>query len=281
MRMSAMVGAVALACLIALGPIAAAALNEDRLLVQPCEERIILLNGGIDFPAVPLVESADVILVLLPHTDITTVAPVEREVLGDIERVEKGTAPRTIIYTANTFGAFVQAGVRAKLFLKKFPDRDAHYIIARLPPDILPPGVGVSISATSYGGEPARVVRVGSSILIEVLVTARSELFAFVVDVYAGFRRPDGTSVWVSGTPLAPTTVESTTPVPFLKAASGKSTAIGVTYRLSEADPPGWYTLFAAVVRAGDDPSDPCAWRDVFSVPLQVSDEPSSIVIVD
>jgi hypothetical protein len=278
MRTSAVAAALVFAFLTVVASIAAAA---PVVAVGPCEERLMQLNGGIDFPAVPLVDSADVILVLLPHADITTIAPVEREVVGDIERVEKGTAPRTIIYTANTFGAFVRAGVRAKLFLKKFADRDAHYIIGTLSAEILPRAVGVSVSATSYGGDPARVVRIGSSILLEVVVTPRSEAAAAViVDAYAGLRRPNGDTVWISGTPLVPTLVESATPVPFLAGVPGKRTAIGVTYPVSETDPEGWYTLFAVVVLAGTDPNDPCAWRDVASFPLQITHEPSLITIL-
>jgi len=277
MRTSAVAAALVLAFLTVVASVAAAA---PLFAVGPCEERLMLLHGGIDFPSLPLVDSADVIVVLLPRTDITTIASVEREVVGEIERVEKGTAPRTIIYTANTFGAFVRAGVRAKLFLKKFADRDAHYIIGTLPAEILPRPVGVSISATSYGGDPARVVRVGSSILLEVVVTPRSESVAFTVDVYAGLRRPNGDTVWISGTPLAPTLVESAAPVPFLAAAPGQRGIEMGAFIGEMRAPEGWYTLFAVVVSAGSDPSDPCAWRDVASVPLQVTHEPSRITIL-
>lgn len=278
MRTSVVAAALVFAFLTVVASIAAAA---PLFAIGPCEERLMLEHGGIDFPALPLVDSADVILVLLPHADITTIAPVEGEVVGDIERVEKGTAPRTIIYTANTFGASVRAGVRVKLFLKRFADRDAHYIVGTLPPEMLPRAVGVSVSATSYG-DPARMVRVGSSILLEVVVTPRSEAAAaaVIVDAYAGLRRPNGDTVWISGTPLVPTLVESATPVPFLAGVPGKRTAIGVTYPVSETDPEGWYTLFAVVVSAGADPTDPCAWRDVASFPLQITHEPSLITIL-
>jgi hypothetical protein len=238
----------------------------------PCEDAIAL-QGAIDFPAVPLVDSADVIVVLTPHTDIVTIAPVERVVLGDIERVEKGVAPQTIVYTANSFGAGVRAGVRVKLFLKAFSDRNVHYIIAALPPEIVPSVVSVSVSATSYGGAPARVTRIGSSVLIEALVTAREGFSEFVnVDVYAGFLRPNGASVWVSGNALAPTLVESATPVPFLVGAPGQPTAIGVTYRFTEADPRGWHTVYGVVVFAGADPRNPCNWVHTSAFPLLVTD---------
>lgn len=142
-----------------------------------------------------------------------------------------------------------------------------------LPPEIVPSVVSVSVSATSYGGAPARVTRIGSSILIEALVTAREGFSELVnVDVYAGFLRPNGASVWVSGNALAPTLVESATPVPFLVGAPGKTTAIGVTYRFAEADPRGWYTVYGVVVFAGADPRNPCEWIHTSTFPLLVTD---------
>lgn len=265
MRRRALAAGVAFTSLLVLASSAAAG---------PCEDQISQIHGGIDFPAVPLVESADVIVVFTPHIDIVTIAPVDRVVPGDLERVEKGTEPATIVYTKDTFGAFLQADVRTKLFLKAFSDGHAHYIIGKLPPEILPPAVGVSVSATNYGGQPARRIRVGSSALIEAVVTPRPGFGDFtIVDVYAGFFRPNGTSVWVSGTPLAPTLVESATPVPFLAGVPGKvTTAIGATYRFVDSDPRGWYTVFGAVVFAGADPYNPCAWIDTSASSLLVSD---------
>jgi hypothetical protein len=263
MRTPTMASALAVVSLIVLASIAAAG---------PCEDRIMQIFP-IDFPAVPLVDSADVILVFTPQVDITTISSVERVVPGDVERVEKGTAPPTIVYTANTFGAFPQAGVRTKLFLKAFADGHAHYIIAKGPPQIAPPAIAVSVSASSYGSEIAREMRIGSSALIEAVITSRPGFGEFrKVDVYAGFIRPNGSRVWISGTPLAPTLVESATPVPFLAGATGPTTAIGATYRFADADPRGWYTIFGAVVYAGVDLGDPCGWIDTSAAPLLVSD---------
>src|SRR5437870_3632971 len=59
----------------------------------PARNRSARSSGGIDFPAVPLVDAADVIVVFTPHIDIVTIAPVDRVVPGDLERVEKGAAP--------------------------------------------------------------------------------------------------------------------------------------------------------------------------------------------
>jgi len=262
MRIRLLAAGVAFTSLLVLASIAAAG---------PCEEQISQIVGGIDFPAVPLVDAADVIVVFTPHIDIVTIAPVDRVVPGDLERVEKGAAPATIVYTKDSFGAFPQAGVRTKLFLKAFSDGHAHYIIGKLPPEILPPSVAVNVSATSYGGDSARRIRVGSSALIEAVVTPRPGFFR-IVDVYAGFIRPNGTSVWVSGTPLAPTLVESAAPVPFLAGVPGKATAIGATYRFADSDPRGWYTVFGAVVFAGADPYNPCAWIDTSWSSLLVTD---------
>jgi hypothetical protein len=244
----------------------------------PCEERLLLLNGGIDFPAVPPEESADVIVVFTPHVDIVTFSLDDRVVPGDLERVEKGTAPQTIVYRGNGFGASPQAGVRARFFLKAFPDGNAHYIIGKSPPEVLPPAIAVSVSAAGFGG-PIRATRIGSLALIEAVVTPRpgSQLIA---DVYAGLRRPDGSSVWLSGTPLAPTLVESATPVPFLVGLSSKAAAIGATYRFADSDPPGWYTVFGAVVFTGSDPRDPCGWIHTSASPLFVTDQAPAFIIL-
>jgi hypothetical protein len=264
MRIRLLAGGVAFTSLLVLASIAAAG---------PCEEQISQIVGGIDFPPIGLVDSADVIVVFTPHIDIVTIAPVDRVVPGDLERVEKGAAPATIVYTKDGFGAFPQAGVRAKFFLTAFSDGHAHYIIGKLPPEILPPSVAINVSATNYGGDSARRIRIGSSALIEAVVTPRPGFGEFrIVDVYAGFIRPNGTSVWVSGTPLAPTLVESATPVPFLAGVPGKATAIGATYRFADSDPRGWYTVFGAVVYAGADPHNPCAWIDTSASSLLVTD---------
>lgn len=117
------------------------------------------------------------------------------------------------------------------------------------------------------------MIRVGSSALIEAVVTPRPGFGEFtIVDVYAGFIRPNGTSVWVSGTPLAPTLVESATPVPFLAGVPGQATAIGATYRFADSDPRGWYTVFGVVVFAGADPHNPCAWIHTSTSSLLVTD---------
>src|SRR5262249_46824600 len=127
--------------------------------------------------------------------------------------------------------------------------------------------------ATSYGIEAAREIRIGSSALIEAVVTSRPNFGEFVkVDVYAGLIRPNGSRVWISGTALAPTLVESATPVPFLAGVTGKSTAIAAPYRFAAADPRGWYTSLGAVVSAGVALGAPCGWIDPAAAPLLVSD---------
>src|SRR5262245_26212126 len=102
MRLRATVAGLSVAFLVVLASIASAG---------PCEETIGLLSPRHYAPT-PLVDAAAVIVVFTPHVSITTIAPVERVVPGDIHRVEKGVAPQSIVYTANTFGAFPEAGVR-------------------------------------------------------------------------------------------------------------------------------------------------------------------------
>jgi hypothetical protein len=88
-----------------------------------------------DYASVPIESLADVILVIEPHAtlalDLPT--PAERIVQGSIVRVEKGVVPHTIVHTSRTIVAPLRAGVPAKLFLKAFKDRNAHYIIGVFP----------------------------------------------------------------------------------------------------------------------------------------------------
>ena len=92
-------------------------------------------SAQVDYPAVPVEQRADVILVLKPHTtfDLHVSSPAERIVEGDIVRLEKGVVPQTIVHTPNTMVAPLRAGVPVKLFLKAFRGRNAHYIIGVFP----------------------------------------------------------------------------------------------------------------------------------------------------
>jgi hypothetical protein len=120
------------------------------------------------------------------------------------------------------------------------------------------------------------VTPIGSSIAIEALVTAQNGLADLVkVDVYAGFMRPNGDTVWVTGTALAPMLTASAVPVPFLVGAPAKATAFGVTYRFVSTDLRGWYLLNGLVVRAGADPHDPCQWMNTSTFPFS-SPSPSA-----
>jgi hypothetical protein len=88
-------------------------------------------RGHIDRPAVPIAQAADVIMVIVPDETIELHVPTphERVVRGSIARLEKGPLPQRIVHTPNTIVTGLQAGVPAKVFLKKFKDRDDYYII--------------------------------------------------------------------------------------------------------------------------------------------------------
>ena len=88
-------------------------------------------RGNVDYPAVPLEQAADVIVVLVPDRTFYLVFPTphERVVHGSITHLLKGPLPHTIVHTPNTFVTSLEKGVPTKLFLKKFADRDAYYII--------------------------------------------------------------------------------------------------------------------------------------------------------
>lgn len=87
------------------------------------------------FPAVPIEQAADVIVVLRPNASFPLLlpAPTDREVYGSILRVEKGVVPHRIVHKRHSFITSLEAGVPRKLFLKAFPDGSGHYIIGNFP----------------------------------------------------------------------------------------------------------------------------------------------------
>lgn len=245
---------VAFASLIIVAPIAGAA--------PPC----IIDVGLVDF-APPREETADVILVFSPSVDYPPFAGTETVLQGDIQRIEKGAVPQTIVITAHTLWAGLQAGVPARLYLAKFSTRDAHYIIGVSSAPNLPPAVSIKVSASQ------RVTNTASTILIEGLVTARFDsLEQFPMDVYVWLVRPNGDPVWITGNVFMPTMTASAAPIPFLVRAPEKTIGFGVTYRFAPDDPPGWYVLNGVVVvpLLGADPRDPCHWLDTSTFPLLV-----------
>jgi hypothetical protein len=229
----------------------------------PC----IIDFGLVDF-APPLEETAEVILVFRPSVDYPMVSGVETVLQGEIERVEKGVLPQTIVITAGTLWAGLRAGVPARLYLVKFRTRDPHYIIGVGAPN-RPRNVSINVSVSGT----YRVTTTGSTILIEGLVTARFDsLQDSPMDVYVWLVRPNGDPVWVTGNVFMPTMTASATPIPFLVRAPQKTIGFGVTYRFAPDDPPGWYQLNGVVVfpRPGADPRDPCDWLDTSTFPLLV-----------
>lgn len=92
---------------------------------------------GTSLPAVPLEESADVIVILAPRQDYGLNVPMsmERSVNGQIIKLEKGSLgvrglpEAAIVHTPNTITSPLKQGVPKRLFLKKFPDRDTYYVI--------------------------------------------------------------------------------------------------------------------------------------------------------
>ncbi len=88
---------------------------------------------GVSWPGVPLEEVADVIVIMVPAHDhaLHVPMPEERPIEGKIIRVDKGNLPATpnIVHTPHTITAPLNQGIPKKLYLKKFPDRDAYYLI--------------------------------------------------------------------------------------------------------------------------------------------------------
>lgn len=80
-------------------------------------------------------EKADVIIDFTPSRDhdLDRVEPTERFIDGQTTKVEKGLAPVNIVHIANAFTQPLKKGAPVRLFLKRFPDREAYYIIAVFP----------------------------------------------------------------------------------------------------------------------------------------------------
>jgi len=240
------------------------------IIVVPIADAAPCYNdSGLTLPGEvgpPLDEIADVILVFRPSVDYPMFAGSETVLQGDIQRIEKGAVPQTIVITAHTLWAGLRAGVPARLYLDKFSTRDAHYIIGVSAPN-LPSSVSINVSASK------RVTTTGSTILIEGLVTARFDsLEDLPMDVYVWLVRPNGDPVWITGNVFMPTMTASAAPIPFLVRAPEKTIGFGVTYRFAPDDPPGWYLLNGVVVvpLLGADPRDPCHWLDTSTFPLLV-----------
>lgn len=94
---------------------------------------VVLIAGQAagHYPAIPLEQVADVIVVIKPRErqSLHLPATVDRIIQGDIVRTEKGGPPLVIVHTRNTFTAPLEAGVPVRLYLKAFKDGRAHYII--------------------------------------------------------------------------------------------------------------------------------------------------------
>ena len=103
------------------------------LLARPASGQ--RLDAIAEYATVPIEQRADVILLVEPHSmhAFDVPARAERVVHGSVLRVDKGVVPQMIVHTPATIVAPLRAGVPAKLFLKKFKDRDAYYIIGVFP----------------------------------------------------------------------------------------------------------------------------------------------------
>jgi hypothetical protein len=89
----------------------------------------------VDRVAVPMDQAADVIVVLIPDESDDGVcgAPHDCVVRGSVVRLDKGPMPEQIVRTANSFGNPLKAGEPITLYLSKFKDRDAYYLIGAIP----------------------------------------------------------------------------------------------------------------------------------------------------
>lgn len=99
------------------------------------------INGLLDY-ATPPELIADAIVILVPNRNMSLHKPeaVERIIDGRITKTEKGRQPSMIVHNAHTMIAPLEENVPVRMFLKRFPDRDAYYPIAifRLSPGAQP-----------------------------------------------------------------------------------------------------------------------------------------------
>lgn len=92
------------------------------------------IDGVIEY-ATPPELIADTIVTLIPNTNMALHKPETRDriIPGLLKNIEKGTHPGTIIHRAHSMIMPLKANVPVKVFLKRFPDRDAYYPIAISP----------------------------------------------------------------------------------------------------------------------------------------------------
>lgn len=76
---------------------------------------------------------ADAIVVYTPmaHHALEKMEPSERMLTGRVDKLEKGEhTSMVIVHKANTMIRPLKAGVPVRMYLKRFPDREAYYPIA-------------------------------------------------------------------------------------------------------------------------------------------------------
>lgn len=92
-------------------------------------------TGIVEYAEAPD-QKADAIVVYTPtaHHALDKMESFERVLKGRVETQEKGNAPpNLIVHKANTMIMPLEAGMPVRLYLKRFPDRDAYYPIAIFP----------------------------------------------------------------------------------------------------------------------------------------------------
>jgi hypothetical protein len=93
-------------------------------------------EGVIEY-AIPPELIADSIVTYVPDMDMSLhkMEKTERIIEGEVVKVEQGVEPNLIIHNAYTMIMPLKEGVPMRLFLKRFPDKDAYYPIAIFPID--------------------------------------------------------------------------------------------------------------------------------------------------
>lgn len=236
---------------------------------------------GTSFPAVPLEESADLMMYLVPDQDyaLHITMPVDRTIQGKVVQLDKGDiSPPAIVHPANSFTAPLRKGAPERLYLKKFPDREAYYVIGR--GSSLPPTP--TVSAVIHNGWllPSHSFRPGETLIAEVRIAVPAPLLEKYqsVDVYVSTLLPNGEyASWVTdGWPQLNLLMDSA-PIPWKKNVLLENTQVlpNFYHRFSDEAPAGSYLIHALLVFPGTDPLDPDNWISASTVPFKLAPAPT------
>lgn len=237
-------------------------------------------------------EIAQSVIIFVPTVDTPLISTKDVYLKGKITHVERGEVPGAIVIPADTLWGVRAAGVPVRMYLMRYPGRDAYYPIFSTPvtndtiagemravPAPHTNAVDISVSISSPLGEPVNAAPLdGVPYAFNATLRSLADAPQRRADLYFGITRPDGneTFTWVNGTGaaylrrgMAPLVEEI---------APGAGTTLDVAaqlrrqfeYSFTGHEAPGMYTVFALLVLAGTSPANSANWLGVDMAPLVV-----------